>query len=248
MKRSLKELMHCKVKAKDGPVGKIKDFLFDQKAWIIRYIDADFGNWFATDRVLIPVIFLDDFDEREKCFPVRLSKEMIESGPHIEDHMPVSREYETRLASHYDLQPYWPFTYFSPVTGAVYFPSRPLSVPTFDVNESDMQTNLRSFREIKGYRVYATGKDVGSIADLYIDDRDCQIVYGLIDISNWFAPGKKILLSVEGMEQISYLDHVIHISVSPGKLDEAPEFQKYGKLSETKERRLYDYFSWGMVT
>ncbi len=248
MKRSLKELLHCKVKAEDGPLGKIRDFLFDQEAWMIRYVDADFGNWFTADRVLIPVVFLDDFNEVDQCFPVRLNKEMIESGPHIEDHMTVSREYESRLASHYDLRPYWPFTYSSPSSGAMYFPPRPLGVPTIDIEESDVETNLRSFREIEGYRVYAKGKDVGSISDLYVDDQDCQIVYGLVDISNWFTPGKKVLISIEGMEQISYIEHVINISVSPKKLDEAPELQNEGKLSEEHEKELYDYFSWGMVT
>jgi len=44
MKRSLKDLSHYSLETKDGKVGSTKDFLLDEKQWIIRYLEADFGG------------------------------------------------------------------------------------------------------------------------------------------------------------------------------------------------------------
>jgi hypothetical protein len=40
-----KTLKGYKLDSKDGEVGKVKDFYFDDKHWTIRYLVADTGNW-----------------------------------------------------------------------------------------------------------------------------------------------------------------------------------------------------------
>ena len=52
MKRSLKELTHFKVETRDASKGHVQDILFDEKSWIIRYINTDFGNLFSSKEVL----------------------------------------------------------------------------------------------------------------------------------------------------------------------------------------------------
>jgi hypothetical protein len=35
--------MGCTLQAKDGTKGTVKDFIFDEESWIIRYLKTDLG-------------------------------------------------------------------------------------------------------------------------------------------------------------------------------------------------------------
>jgi hypothetical protein len=41
----MKEMQKYSIQAKDGDIGAISDFLFDEKNWMMRYIVVDTGNW-----------------------------------------------------------------------------------------------------------------------------------------------------------------------------------------------------------
>ncbi|MGC9343850.1 MAG: PRC-barrel domain-containing protein, partial [Bacteroidales bacterium] len=84
MKRSLNNLIKYSIKSKDGSDGKVKDFLFDDESWIVRYLEADLGKLFSSKRVLIPRVFLGDPNWDEKEFPIELSEELIKEGPDIQ--------------------------------------------------------------------------------------------------------------------------------------------------------------------
>ena len=46
MLRSLETLLHRKITATDGEIGKVSDFYFDDTRWVIRYLVADCGGFF----------------------------------------------------------------------------------------------------------------------------------------------------------------------------------------------------------
>ena len=48
-----KTLAGYKLKAKDGEVGKAKEFYFDDNYWAIRYLVANTGNWLTGRQVLL---------------------------------------------------------------------------------------------------------------------------------------------------------------------------------------------------
>ena len=39
--------------SRDGEIGKVKEFFFDDRHWTIRYLVADTGNWLTDRQVLI---------------------------------------------------------------------------------------------------------------------------------------------------------------------------------------------------
>jgi len=45
MLRSIKQLYGDELKAKDGEIGHIKDFYFDDQNWAVRYVVVDTGSW-----------------------------------------------------------------------------------------------------------------------------------------------------------------------------------------------------------
>ena len=43
-------------RATDGAIGHVKDFYFDDEAWVIRYLVVDTGSWLSSRKVLISPI------------------------------------------------------------------------------------------------------------------------------------------------------------------------------------------------
>ena len=53
MLRTTKDLEHYAIGATDGDIGRVKDFYFDDDAWVVRYLVVDTGAWLLGRRVLI---------------------------------------------------------------------------------------------------------------------------------------------------------------------------------------------------
>jgi uncharacterized protein YrrD len=47
MLRTVKAMEGFAIGAKDGDIGEITDFIFDDKAWTIRYVVVDTGKWLS---------------------------------------------------------------------------------------------------------------------------------------------------------------------------------------------------------
>jgi len=78
MLRSSKEMKNYTLQAKDGKIGRCKDFLFDDQFWTVRYMVANTGKWLPGRKVLISPISLEKPDWVSMRLPVRLTKEQIE--------------------------------------------------------------------------------------------------------------------------------------------------------------------------
>ena len=55
MLRSLEDLTDASVIATDGEIGKVRNFLFDDQSWTIRYLIVDVGSWLTRRDVVISV-------------------------------------------------------------------------------------------------------------------------------------------------------------------------------------------------
>lgn len=241
MKRSLNALSGYTIETTDGLKGRTKDFLFDEKRWIVRYIEADFGSLFASNKVLIPKAFLETPQWQENHFPIDISKADIEKCPALSDHLTVSRKYEEELSKHYELKPYWLNLHMGPMGS--YYPPRPIEVPAKSVDEEELETILRSFMEIGGYQIHARDGNLGHIKDLIIDDEDWQIVYAVADTSNWLPWSKKVLIAIDWMKKISYVSKEVTINLSTDSIKNAPEFNSEKPIDESYEKALFNFYS-----
>jgi uncharacterized protein YrrD len=55
MLHTLSELMGYSVQSTDEEIGSVKDFLFDDVSWEIRYPDVDVGSWFECRNVVLAI-------------------------------------------------------------------------------------------------------------------------------------------------------------------------------------------------
>lgn len=246
MKRNLHDLREFKIETSDQITAHIKDFLFDEKTWTIRYVEADFGQVFSTKRVLIPRVFLKKPLWEEKRFPIEISFSDIGKCPEVTEHETVSRQYEEKLYEYYDLKPYWYSAYNVPVAAAN-FPIRSFSAPEKTVDEEDLDTILRSYNELVGYHIQAIDGKIGHVEDLLIDDENWQVTYAVIDTSNWLPWSKNVLIGIAHLNKISYIKRLLNIKLLVDAIKEAPEYDPADILNEQTEKENFDYFSRSLV-
>jgi len=245
MKRSLKEILGYTIKTKDGENGRVKDFIFDEKQWAVRYLEADFGSLFSSQKLLIPKVFFDSPDWDKKHFPIELKQSDFEKCPKPEDRKPVSRKLEEEIYEFYELNPYWAKAYFG--SAGNFYPPRPINVPSRISSEEDVDTILRSFKEVEGYHIHAMDGKLGHIEDIIIDDIDWQIIYVIIDTKNWLPWSKKVIIAVDWMESISYVKQEVNINLKTEIIKNAPEFNSVNLIDFKFEKSLFDYYSSSLV-
>lgn len=248
MLRSLNSYQGQTIAARDGDIGKVHDFLFEDDTWAIRYLIADTRRWLPGRKVLIASREIPLPDPLNSKLPVDLTKEKIESSPTIDADRPVSRQEEQLLHHHYGWPLYWaqPTTMGGPVMsqpGPVVLPADG-SVPASDVaSEAPAgDPNLRSLREVEGYDIEANDGTLGHVEDLIVSDDDWIARYLVVDTRNWLS-GKKVLLPPNWkVQDINWSDRTVSIDLSREKIKQAPEYDPQLPIGREYEIKLHDYY------
>ena len=242
MKRSLKELKDFSIETTDGTKGKIKDFIFDEDTWKVRYLDADFGSFFNYKRVLLPIDVIGNAHWEDKKIQIELTDESIEKSPSPEDKPTVSREFEKQLMDYYQFGAYWTEAVVPPTSTGMFYPMRPVRLPAKEFNEEEQGINLRSFKEVKGYYILANDGHLGHVEDIIADDADWQLIYLIVDTSNWRPWSKKVILLLSWMKEISYATREVSIDLDTEVIKNAPELDLSKPIEEAFEKGLQDYY------
>jgi len=192
-------------------------------------------------KILIPRVFLKPPEWNQYIFSTEIMSDDISRCPKLKSHLPVSKEYENELSKHYEINPYWAANYIG--ASDTLYPPRPIKIPTTVIDENDMTSILRSFKEIKGYEIEAIDGKFGQVVDLVIDDEDWQIIYVIVDTKLLVPWSKKVMIGVEWLHEISYVEREVKINLSMEAIKDAPEFDPNQLADKRYERMLFDYYS-----
>ena len=249
MIRSLKDLYGHTILAKDGEIGKVHDFYFDDKHWTVRYLVADTGGWLTGRLVLLSPVALGQPDWGARAFPVSLTRQQIEDSPSADSDLPVSRQHEAELHRYYGWPMYWGGGMGAAGILAMYpelvVEPRPRAEETLaadeeTVNREQGDPHLRSTRAVTGYHIQATDGQIGHVEDFLADD-GWAIRYVVADTRNWL-PGKAGLLSPAWIDQVSWDDRKVYVDLPREKIRHAPEFDASVPVSRQSEEALFDHY------
>ena len=187
------QLKGYSLKSRDGEIGKVKEFYFDDHHWAIRYLVADTGNWLPIRQVLLSPYALTAVNDEQKYIAVDLTKKQIEDSPPLSSDKPVSRQFEEAYYGYYG----WPMYGTSYMWGPYPYIARDPVREREQRRESDERKkawdhNLRSTQDVSGHNIQAIDGGIGHVEDFIIDDETWAIRYLIIDTRNWW-PGKKVL-------------------------------------------------------
>ena len=237
------ELKRYVLDAEDGEIGRCKDFLFDDRNWVVRYMVADTRKWLPGRKVLISPISLGIPDHDEKRFPVKLSINQIRESPPLSEDAPVSRKYESLWFSHFGYHPYW---IGAESWGLAYFPDqmfayKDLKDKVEDILEEAEESHLRSAVEVCGYHVRARDESIGYIEDFLVEERSWIIRYMIVDTRKWL-PGRKFLVSRNWAEEIDWPRKRVFIDLSAEDIKSSPPYDPSKPLSREYETELHRHY------
>jgi hypothetical protein len=219
MLHNLKHILGHKLLASDGPIGRVKDFYFDDQTWGIRYLVADTGTWLPGRQVLLSPYSFGRLDLDGQNLSVDLTRKQIENSPSIDTDRPVSRQYEKSYYCYYGWPAYWEG---GSLWGSVDYPASLVAdrlndfKPDEDSGWDDV--HLRSTNAVTGYGVEGTDGAFGSISGFLVDPRRWAICELTVETGHWYS-GKEILITPSQIERISYEESKVLVKLTKKNLE-----------------------------
>ena len=213
------------VRARDGEVGTLDDFIFEQSRWAVRYLVIDTGSWLNGRKVLLsPMAVVGKWDRSGIALSVR--KEHVAGSPDLQL-AGLARDSETALLAHYSQPVYWEG---ANIWGMFDTPSALLSaleesmLRRGDATGGPIVERLRSTEEITGYHIRASDGEIGHVDDFLIGEDSWRIRYLVVDTSNWIG-GKSVLVGTDIVETVDREGGVLRVSDSREDIRSSPTYE-----------------------
>lgn len=238
------DLRNFTLRARDGDIGRCRDFLFDDAKWVLRYMEASTGKWLWGRRVLISPISMEEPDTENEKIPVKLDKKEIEEAPGVEEDEPISDQFEREYYGYFGYPYYW---VGGDVWGLHGYPADLLQDAANrqstlkPENEAKVkESHLRSMREVDGYTIHAVDEEIGHVADFVLDSSNWALRYLVVDIRRWL-PGPKVLVSPQWIDHVSWHQKQVFVNVDKQAIATAPKFEM--PITEDDELAVFTHFS-----
>lgn len=249
MLRSGNDLKGLAIRATDGEIGAVDQFLFDDEGWAVRYMVVNTAGWLLKELVLLSPRSITGVDWDGRHVEVGMCRQQVEDAPPIATDEPVSRQMEAELATYYGYQPYW---YGPGLWGAAGYPfgaglatGYPAAAMVSEHQRAAETTergdpHLRSTREVKGYAIRTRDGEIGEVRDFLMDDESWAIRYLVIDTGGWWS-GKRVLIAPLWATAVSWEDKVIEINLTREQVRSGPEYNGL-RLSRDDELLLHRHY------
>jgi uncharacterized protein YrrD len=240
MLNKAKTLNGYKLNSRDGEIGKVKEFYFDDHYWTIRYLVADTGDWLTGRQVLISPYALGFVNKEEQNITVDLTKKQIEDSPSLDSDKPVSQQFENAYNDFYGWPAYWSDDTHS--WGPHPYIERDREKwKTTNQGGKAWDRHLRSTHDVSGHDIQARDGEIGHVEDFYIDDKTWAIRYLIVATRRWW-PGKKVLISPKWIERVSWLELKVFVNLTRAAIKESPEYPDESLLTRDYETQLHRHY------
>ncbi len=101
--RSTDKVTGYNIKATDGNIGDVENFIINDTNWHIDFILVDTGNWFPGKKVLIAPGLIKEINWESSTVIVNASEEQVKNSPEYDASKFISDAYETSLQNYYGL-------------------------------------------------------------------------------------------------------------------------------------------------
>ena len=102
--------------------------------------------------------------------------------------------------------------------------------------------HLRSTHDVSGHHIQAVDGEIGHVEDFIIDDETWAIRYLIINTRNWW-PGKKVLVSPQWIERVSWIQSKVFVNLSRETIKHSPEYMEESLLTRDYETGLHLHYN-----
>jgi len=258
MLRNVKDMVGFAIEATDGALGHVRDFYFDDEAWVIRYLVIETGSWLSHRKVLVSPYSIGEPNWSAEKLPVRLTRDQVRASPSIDTDKPVSRQYELDFGGYYGYPNYWGST---GLWGAGYYPGTMSTGMGYGgvvservaeqghrkrmehvaAQRSNDDPHLRSCNAVIEYHIHATDGDVGHVQGMLVDEKSWAIRYLVINTSNWWL-GHEVLIAPEWITEVSWLKRTVMVDLSRRAIKESPHWNPALLPDRPQEALVYQHY------
>jgi uncharacterized protein YrrD len=244
------------IEAKDGELGTVSDFLFDDSTWKVRWLVVDTGKWLTGRKVLIHPSAVGSADYGSRELTVALTKAQVKGSPDILQDRPVSQQMQNDLYNYYGWDPLWlggmsgglyggaMGGMAEPLPAKVYFgPGAVRDAGHDDIDVDDGDPHLRSVTEVTNYHVHASDGSIGHVEDFLVESTSWSVRYLVINTSDWWV-GKHVLMSPYAVKEVDVLGQYIRLDIARAKIRSGPSWNPADVISGEFERRMHSHYDW----
>jgi uncharacterized protein YrrD len=98
------------VRATDGDIGHVTDFLVEEDTWAIRYLVVDTSNWWLGHEVLVAPAWIQEVSWPDATVAVNVTRQAIQDAPSYDPARSLDRLQEVGVHSHHGRPGYWSHT------------------------------------------------------------------------------------------------------------------------------------------
>jgi len=102
--RSTHKVIGYSIKATDGEIGDVEDFIIDDSNWKVDFMVVDTGNWFPGKKVIISPKWIKEIKWDTSTVIVNASVEYVKNSPEYDPSQPISDIYATVLHDYYGIR------------------------------------------------------------------------------------------------------------------------------------------------
>jgi sporulation protein YlmC with PRC-barrel domain len=220
------KLLDANVKNTKGEkIGEIEDLVIDKSEGEVAYCVLSFGGFLGIGEKLFAVPFAAVMrTSDDKVVTIDVTKESLEKAPSfMKDTWPdFDRTYGTTIYDYYKTKPYWSDTREGEKTGAV-----PLDKDALDKDRLRPRGMVRASKLIGTDVEDATGKNLGDIDDVVVDDGSGRVVYAVLSFGGFLGMGDKLFaLPWSSLTPSAKDEHKVVLDVPKDRLEKAPGFEK----------------------
>jgi hypothetical protein len=195
MLHTLSDLMGYSAHATDGEIGSVRNFLFDDITWEIRYLVVDVGRWLEHRNVVLAISTVEKPNRENKTFNVHLTKEQVRDSPDVDAEKPVSRQQEIAMEEYFGKLAAWVhrnLDWGTPIPTGRKYPVHSKEDP-----------HLRSARNMFGYEIRGTDGEMGRLESFILDDTTWHIGYLEVKAGKWLL-NRTVLIPTRWIESVSW--------------------------------------------
>jgi uncharacterized protein YrrD len=239
MLQNLKQIEGLALQARDGTLGEVKDFYFDDAHWHIRYLVVETGAWLNSRRVLIAPDAVRLTQSDPDVIPVDLTMEQVRKSPELHADNPVAHQQETALRTYYGWPAYWDA--FASMAAPIINTLGPGYIPPSEPVAPAGDPHLRSANRMIGCHIEATDGAIGHVEDYLIDENGWRMRYLVIDTGHWL-PGRKVILAPSWIRDISWDNRTVTVGMTRDLIRSSPPYESSASWNREYMERLHDYY------
>jgi uncharacterized protein YrrD len=99
--RSSAKVTGYKIKATDGEIGDVVDFIIEGNSWKIDFMVVDTGHWFPGKKVLISPKWIKEIDWQNSEVTVHASIKQVKVSPEYDAAKPITDDHQLHLHNYY---------------------------------------------------------------------------------------------------------------------------------------------------